>query len=239
MRCAVAAAFVALASCVTQRSPTAGAGFAPTVSTRNGAATAHLHVRVSRGDGTPASHANLLEVLSYPADVEPLATPPDALGPRPLVPGLWQTAGAVVQQAEADAEGRATLVVRGAPVRAYAWLGETAGVGEVESGSIVTRAENVYGEVRLVPAVRVRGEVVDADGRMSCGAIVRVAFRSPSDPRPVVLMTTCDANGGFALPPIPSGPVSLRADAADGGSVRVETTTDELRRGAVRLALAR
>jgi hypothetical protein len=234
---AALAALLAVSACGTPRRPPVNAiVFTPTVLGTPLTAGAYVSVEARRAGGTAAAFADVIEIVLPGEDADPLAAAPGTV-----------PAGAVVQRTATDKKGRAGLAFPvGMPACAYVWDGGYAGAGAAMISSLVTRPENVYGYgVRLVPAVTLRGEVTDADGRPAAGATVRAAFRCGADPGLVVLMTTCNPDGDFVLPPVPAGPddtgnaVSLRADAPDGTSVRRETTTAGLRAGPVRLVLGR
>jgi hypothetical protein len=251
MTCARATALatlLAVSACGTQpQPPAAPASFTPTVLGEFGTPGTYADVHVIGAGGAPATRAEILElVVAWDRDADPLAASPrNRAGREPFFSP--PPAGVVVERKVADANGMASLAFPvGLKACAYAYTDDDAGAGEAIAASLITRPENVYGyEVRLVPAVAVRGEVTDADGRPAAGATVRAAFRCGSDPGLVVLMTTCDSGGAFALPPVPAGTggaasaVSLRADAPDETSVRRAATTSELRAGSVRLVLGR
>jgi hypothetical protein len=231
---AALAALLVVSACRAPTRPSAApAVFTPTVLGVPSMPGAYVGVDARHANGTTAAYAEVIEVVLTWADADPLDRPPERLGP-----------GTVVQRTETDAKGVAGLAVpAGTRACAYVWSGSFAGAGEAIAANLITRPEHFDGyEVRLVPAVPVRGDVTDADGRPAADATVRAAFRCGTDPGLVVLMTRCNPDGAFALPPVPAGAgnaVSLRADAPDGASVRRETTIAELRAGPVRLGLGR
>lgn len=242
---------LAAIGCASPARPVALTGhFAPIVMYPNGVSAGSVgeyeHTTVRRPDGSPAAFADVIELIVPRPNGDPLvASPADSADSGFLDSWHRRAAGTVVERRTANAKGEVSLAFPvGLPACAYAYTDELAGVGEARAASLITRPENVYGaELRLVPAVAVVGDVLDEAGRPARGATVRVAFRSPFGSGHLVLMTTCDDNGAFALPPIPVGKagdlVELRADADEARTARLQVTQEDLRGEPVRLVLAR
>jgi hypothetical protein len=247
----VAVAFVlAAVGCASPARPLALTGhFAPTVmypeGVTEGSVGEYEHTTVRRPDGSPAPFAEAIEVIVPCGKGDPLAnSPADSADTGFLDPWHRRPAGTVVERRTANAKGQVSLAFPvGLPACVYAYTDGLAGAGSARAASLITRPENVYGAgLQLVPAAAVAGDVIDDEGRPARGATVRIAFRSPSGTGHLVLMTVCDENGAFALPPIPIGEagdlVMFRVDADDGRSARVQVTFEDLRTGPMRLALS-
>ena len=246
---AALAYLLAAAGCATAVRPIARTGrFRPTVmyaaGVPEGSAGEYLHTKLVAPGGGPAAFAEVIELIEPGREGDPLAaSPADSADSGFLDAWHRRAAGVVVERRQADEKGFVSLAFEvGLRARPYAYTGALAGAGESRAASLITRPENVYGnELRLVPATAVLGDVVDESGEPVRGAFVRIAFRVPSCDGPLVLMTACDDDGAFALPPIPAGdagdPVTLRADADGGRSARVDLTPEVRRAGPVRVVL--
>jgi hypothetical protein len=201
---------------------------------------------VLRPDGTPAPFADVLEVTVPEHDGDPLVLSPAESAAGGFLQDSWRRrpAGTVVERKRADEKGRVFLAFEvGLRACPYAYCDGLAGAGDARAASLIDRPENIYGaELRLAPAIAVAGDVVDEAGAPVRRAAVRIAFRTRRDSEWLVLMTVCDENGAFALPPVPVGegtePIMLRADADDGRSARAEVNAADLRAGPMRLVIA-
>lgn len=155
--------------------------------------------------------------------------------------------GEVIERTRTRGDGSGSV---GLPVGVYAcayvYTGDHAGAGGGYGSSLITRPENVFGyRVRLFPAVPVSGYVKWRDGRPAAGAVVRAGVAPAVPNARLVLMTRCDEDGGFALPPVPLGApgwgssLTLRADSPEGAHVRREFREADLRGGPVQLTIGR